>query len=131
GGCTPRRLEPRQRREGEKGLPPRHPDHPTPPAPLLLRALVSSPGTNSPTVERPGNTSERLPLVTANARSLPALMYSMDAGTVPNITCTWPPSRSVSAGASPRYGTWTMLTRAIIFNSSPDRWPAVPLQPEP
>src|SRR5215831_4359430 len=48
-------------------------------------------------------------------------MYSMDAGTVPNITCTWPPSRSVSAGASPRYGTWTMLTRAIILNSSPDQ----------
>src|SRR5207248_800954 len=78
-----------------------------------------------------GSTSERLALVTANARSLPALTYSMDAGTVPNITCTRPPSRSVSAGASPRYGTWTMLTRAIILNSSPDRWPAVPLPPEP
>src|SRR6476469_7636341 len=78
-----------------------------------------------------GRASKRDAVVTANGRSLPALMYSMDAGMVPNMTCTWPPSRSVSASASPRYGTWIMLTPAIILNSSPDRWPAVPLPPEP
>src|SRR5262245_45639465 len=62
-----------------------------------------------------GSASERDAVVTANGRNLPALMYSMDAGMVPNMTCTWPPSRSVSASASPRYGTWIMLTPAIIL----------------
>ena len=38
-------------------------------------------------------------MVTASARSLPALMYSIDAGMDANMTCTCPPSRSVSAGA--------------------------------
>src|SRR6185295_7155370 len=52
-------------------------------------------------------------------------------GTVANIICNWPPSISVSAGASPRYGTWTMSISAIILNSSPDRWSAVPLPPDP
>src|SRR5262249_47426311 len=34
----------------------------------------------------------RVPLITANGRSLPALMCSIDSGTGLNITCTWPPS---------------------------------------
>ena len=38
------------------------------------------------------------------------------------MTCTWPPSRSVSAGTEPRYGTCTMSTPAIILNSSPATW---------
>jgi ABC-type branched-subunit amino acid transport system ATPase component len=36
-----------------------------------------------------------------------------------NITCTWPPKRSVSAGVEPRYGTCTMSTPAMNLNNSP------------
>jgi hypothetical protein len=42
------------------------------------------------------------------------------------VTC--PPSRSVSAGPAPRYGTWAMSTPVIILNSSPATWDAVPLE---
>src|SRR5262249_51833087 len=38
-------------------------------------------------------------------RSLPARMNSIDGGSGPNITCTCPLIRSVSAGDAPRYGT--------------------------
>ena len=41
----------------------------------------------------------------AIGRSLPALISSMDDGTLSNMTCTWPPTKSVSAGVEPRYGT--------------------------
>jgi len=37
-----------------------------------------------------GNASERIAVVTARARSLPALTYSIDEGTVANMTCTCP-----------------------------------------
>src|SRR5262249_31990614 len=60
-------------------------------------------------------------------RSLPALMCSIDSGTGLKITCTWPPSRSVIAGAPPRDGTCTKSTPAIILNSSPERCCGVPL----
>ena len=40
-------------------------------------------------------------VVTASARSLPALMWPIDDGMLSKVTCTWPPSRSVSAGAEP------------------------------
>src|SRR6266508_3097639 len=66
-----------------------------------------------------GSKSKRVALITANGRSLPALMCSIDSGKGLKITCTWPPSRSVVAGAPPRYGTWTMSTPAVILNSSP------------
>jgi hypothetical protein len=45
-----------------------------------------------------GNTSKRVAVVTANGRSLPALMYSIESGTVPNITCTCPPRGAKSQG---------------------------------
>ena len=45
-----------------------------------------------------GSASERVAVVTASARSLPALTYSIDDGIVAKSTCTCPPSRSVSAG---------------------------------
>ena len=41
--------------------------------------------------------AERVPVVTANARSLPDLMNSIDAGRGSKETCTCPLSRSVSA----------------------------------
>jgi hypothetical protein len=52
-----------------------------------------------------GSAGERVAVVTARARSLPALMYSIDDEMMANIASTCPPMRSVSAGAPPRYGT--------------------------
>ena len=49
--------------------------------------------------------SERVAVVTASTRSLPALMCSIDAGRLSNAACTCPPSKSMSIGAEPRYGT--------------------------
>ena len=60
--------------------------------------------------------------VTASPRSLPDLMNSAAVGTLSNITCTCPPTMSVSASAPPRYGTWIMSVPVIILNSSPDMW---------
>src|SRR5262249_25149224 len=77
-------------------------------APTPYHPLASYPVTNSPTVGTSGSTSDRAAVVTAKARSFPVLTYSIDSGAPPNTTCTCPPSRSVSAGAPPRYGTWTM-----------------------
>ena len=74
-----------------------------------------------------GNASERLAVVTASARSLPALTYPIEDGIGSNVTCICPPSKSVSAGPMPRYGTWTRLIPAIIWNSSPATWPGLPL----
>src|SRR5262245_24477668 len=77
-----------------------------------------------------GSASERVAAVTASARSLPASMYAIDEGTEANVTCTCPPSRSVSEAAKPRYGTRTMSTPVITLNSSPARWVVTPIPPE-
>src|SRR5262245_6877976 len=71
-------------------------------APTPYHVLASNPGRKSPTVGMSGSASERVAVVTASACSLPALMYSIAAGMVLNMTCTCPPSRSVSAGPVPR-----------------------------
>src|SRR5262249_29473578 len=47
-------------------------------APTPPQALASKPGKKSPTVGMSGSASERVAVVTASARSLPALMYSID-----------------------------------------------------
>jgi hypothetical protein len=44
-------------------------------------------------------------VVTANARSFPDLMNSIAEDILVKLTCICPPSKSVSAGAAPRYGT--------------------------
>jgi len=49
-----------------------------------------------------GSTGERVAVVTASARSLPALRYSIDEDMLASMTCTCPPSRSTSAGPAPR-----------------------------
>src|SRR6266481_4372783 len=72
-------------------------------APTPYQKLASYPGTNSAKVGMSGSASARIAVVTASARSLPVLMCSIEEGTEPNATCTCPPSKSVSAGASPRY----------------------------
>src|SRR5215472_16345449 len=66
-----------------------------------------------------GSTSARVAVVTASARSLPALMCGVDDGVTSNITCAWPARRSVSAGVVPRYGTWIMSIPVMNLNSSP------------
>ena len=70
---------------------------------------------------RSGSASERVALVTASPRSLPVLINSMEEGREANEASTCPPSKAVSAGLLPPNGTWTMLTPAIILNSSPAR----------
>src|SRR5262249_27418004 len=67
--------------------------------------LASKPLTKSPTVGISGSASDRVAVVTAKARSLLALMYSIDAAMSVNVTWICPPSRSVIAGPAPRYGT--------------------------
>jgi hypothetical protein len=49
-----------------------------------------------------GSACERVAVVTASARSRPDRTYSTDGGKGLNISCTWPLSRSVSAGGEPR-----------------------------
>jgi hypothetical protein len=48
-----------------------------------------------------GNRPERVTLVTASARSLPAETLGCEAGIGANAMGMWPPSRSVSAGPVP------------------------------
>src|SRR5262245_26980527 len=74
-------------------------------APTPDQALASYPGRNSLTVGRSGSPSQRVAVVTANGRSLPALICSIVSDVEPNRTCTCPPSRSVITGPPPRYGT--------------------------
>src|SRR5262249_27684598 len=74
-----------------------------------------------------GRASKRDAVVTASARSFPVLTYSIDEVPPAKHSCACPPSKSVRAGASPRYGTWVMLVPVIIINSSPDRCCVVPL----
>src|SRR5262249_24173194 len=74
-------------------------------APMPNQMLASYPGTNSSTGGTSGNASERVAAVTASARSLPVLTYSIDETVLANATCTCPPSKSVSDSASPRYRT--------------------------
>src|SRR5271154_4283712 len=73
-------------------------------APIATEDVASKPGRKSPSVGMSGNAGERSAVVTASTRSLPVLMYSMDAGRASKAACTWPPSKSVIIGAEPRYG---------------------------
>src|SRR5262245_5974390 len=50
---------------------------------IPYQPLASKPGRNSPTVGTSGRASWRVALVTASARSLPALMYPSDASMTP------------------------------------------------
>src|SRR5262245_66221486 len=70
---------------------------------------------------------ERVAPVSASARRLPVFTYSIDEPSEGNSTSICSAIRSVSAGALPRYGTWIRLTLAIILNSSPERWPVLPM----
>jgi hypothetical protein len=56
--------------------------------PIPFQPLASKPGTKSPIVGMPGNTSRRAVDATPSARSLRALMCSMDDNTPSKATCT-------------------------------------------
>ena len=47
-----------------------------------------------------------------------------------NMSCTWPPIRSEMPCGLPLYGTCTICVPVMILNSSPPRWPVVPLPPD-
>src|SRR5262249_43381 len=57
-------------------------------APMPVHKVASKPGTKSLTVETCGSASERVAVVTASARSLPVLTYSIDEDMLGNMTCT-------------------------------------------
>ena len=61
------------------------------------------------TVATSGSIGERLAPVTAIGVTLPSLACADIIGMASNITSMWPPSRSLSAGAEPLYGTMLML----------------------
>src|SRR5262245_55974988 len=71
-------------------------------APMPDQPPPTYPGTKSPTVGMSGSAGARIALVTASARSLPALMCSIEEGRLSNMTCTCPLMRSVTAAAEPR-----------------------------
>jgi hypothetical protein len=55
-------------------------------APTPNQALDSKPGRKSLIVGMSGSASERIAVVTASARTLPALMYSIKLGSGSNMT---------------------------------------------
>ena len=63
--------------------------------------------------------------VTASARSLPLLMWRMVEEKPLNMTCTCPPSMSVTAWPLPLYGTCVILIPARLLSSSPVRCPTL------
>jgi hypothetical protein len=67
-------------------------------APMPTQVLVSKPAAKSATLGTSGSASDRVAVVTANDRSLPDLMCPIDSGKTSNITCTWPASKSATAG---------------------------------
>src|SRR5215831_1651893 len=71
-------------------------------APTPKIALCSKPGKKSLTVGSSGSSSDRVAVVTARARSRPALIWSMEVDILSHIICTWPPSKSISARVVPR-----------------------------
>src|SRR5262245_43277147 len=71
-------------------------------APTPYQPVASKPGTNSLTVGIWGSASERVAVVTASARSLPALIYSIDATVGGKMIWACPPSKSVSASPALR-----------------------------
>ena len=89
-----------------------------------LRPASSSVGTS-------GSADERLAVVTASARSLPALMCGSTGVMVSNDIVIWPPSRSVVSGPLPLYGMCSSSVPVMFSNCVPIRCCAVPLPLEP
>ena len=62
----------------------------------------------------------------AMARSRPVFTCGMVTGTAAKLTWIWPPSKSVSAGPDPLYGTCVICVPAIRSKSSVARWVSPP-----
>ena len=77
-----------------------------------------------------GTAGERLGLVMPSARNLPLCTCGTAACATTNIICTCPASTSVTAGATPLYGTCTMLIPADSLKSSAASWVVVPVPAE-
>jgi len=75
------------------------------------------------------NASERVIVVTANARNLPFLMYSTDPPIPFKEICTCPASRS-SVPDRRRGKARDQIDAAIILSHSPATWPMLPLPTE-
>src|SRR5215472_17079922 len=66
-----------------------------------------------------GSTGERVAVVTASARSLPALTYSIDDDMVANITCTCPPR--VASNARDRRDVADEIEIELVVEGGVDR----------
>src|SRR5215472_16369695 len=66
-----------------------------------------------------GSTGERVAVVTASARSLPALTYSIDDDMVANITCTCPPR--VASNARDRRDVEDEIEIELVVEGGVDR----------
>ncbi|MDT4873948.1 hypothetical protein FQZ97_1092200 [compost metagenome] len=77
-----------------------------------------------------GSSGERLALVMARARSLPALICGMAVLMFMKDDSTWLPSRSLITGPPPLYGTCTPLVPVCCQKSSAVRWSLLPLPEE-
>ena len=82
-------------------------------------------------VGKSGNSAERAAPVTPITRSVPAAICGVTTSAGENIRSMRPPSRSVTAGPVPRYGTCSSSTPAIWPNSAPERCDAEPAPDEP
>src|SRR4051812_15589166 len=81
----------------------------------------------SPIAGTCGNAGERFADVTPSACKRPIRICGATDGVVANIVATWPPSRSVTAGAPLRYGTWVSLMPVNFSISTPDKCCELPL----
>src|SRR5450432_3964037 len=95
------------------------------------QATVSYPGKpDSCTVGTSGSSGERVRVVTASGRSLPAFTSGSAGGKLTNMAATCPETTSFSAGDEPLYGMCTRSTPAIVLNSSIDMCALLPLPPD-
>jgi hypothetical protein len=95
------------------------------------QGVEPKPAIVSPMVGTSGSAETRFPLTTPSTFSLPLLMNAIDDGRLCTDTCTWPPTRSVTAADAPLYGTCSISMPAVLPSISPIRWLSVPLPAEP
>ena len=90
----------------------------------LIQSARAHPGRinyASPGVGTCGSSGWRLSLPIASATSFPAFRCGSATWIGRNMVSTWPPSKSVSAPAVPRYGLWVRKVPVVALNSSMDR----------
>ena len=76
---------------------------------MSFRPLSASVGSS-------GSAAERLPVATASARILPALICGITAAAGSTAMSALPARSAVTAGPEPAYGTWTTLVP--LFDAS-------------